>query len=287
MKDCGIILVDKPAAITSFDVIRRLRHLTGMRKMGHTGTLDPFATGLLPVCLGKATRIADRLLGAKKEYLTVLKFGVATNSGDITGKTESTRPIPHWNHALADYITHEVMALQELNPHPYSAIKLDGVRAYKKARQQEEFTIPSRPVKIFDFQILSYEAPYLTYRVIVSKGTYIRSLSEKIGKLAGSIATCTELRRLRTGALSVDKAVALDQISSENWQNYLRDVAEILTDTPKMVVENKNIASFGSGRTITTGHDDEKDIMLVNEAGDCIGFGEISAHQLQPRVVLI
>jgi len=176
MKNSGIILVDKPTGISSFGVIHQLRKITGIKKIGHTGTLDPFASGLLPICLGGATRLASYILAADKEYIAELELGYQTDSADLTGKKITEAEVPEISQTDLQRLRQEVLAIQQQIPPRYSAIKVNGKRAYKLARAEQDFQIPPRPIKIIDFEILEVDLPKIVYRAQVSKVTYIRTL---------------------------------------------------------------------------------------------------------------
>ena len=194
-----IIFVDKPAGMTSFGAVARVRRILTQRegykvKVGHTGTLDPFATGLLILLAGKATKKAPELTKKDKVYEATIRLGETSTTGDPEGEIAKTNsPIP--TRAEIESIVPQFTGKIEQRPPAFSAIKINGQRAYKLARAGKEVEIPTRAVEIYSLDILSYEAPVLKIRTHVSSGTYIRTLAEDIGKALGCGAYCSELRR--------------------------------------------------------------------------------------------
>ncbi len=208
----GLFLIDKPADMTSFGVVARIRRLTG-EKCGHSGTLDPFATGLLPVMVGKATKLCELMTQGDKEYIGTLRFGVATDTGDFTGQVIATdeKPVSARElEALFPNFTGEITQ----RPPAYSAIKINGVPLYRLARKGREVELPERKVTIHRLELLSFDeaAREAVIRVACSKGTYIRSLFSDLAVAAGSVGTTAALRRTKSGGFSVEEAVPLETL---------------------------------------------------------------------------
>lgn len=204
-----IIYVDKPVGMSSFGAVARVRRILSQReghkvKVGHTGTLDPFATGLLILLAGKATKKAPELTKKDKVYEAVMKLGFTSTTGDPEGEiTETGVEAPSLERI--EEILPEFRGAIEQRPPMFSAIKINGQRAYKLARAGKEVEIPTRQVEIYELEILEYNAPYLKIRTHVSSGTYIRSLAEDIGKRLGCGAYLTELRRTRIADFDIEK----------------------------------------------------------------------------------
>ena len=202
----GILLVDKPAGITSHDVVDCIRRATGIRRIGHTGTLDPAATGLLVLCVGAATRLSEHLTGLDKVYEGSMRLGVVTDSYDLDGKVMETNAVPVLAiediQAVCDRFVGEIMQV----PPMVSAVKVGGERLYKKARQGETVEREPRPVKVAEFCVLKYETPDAGIRVRCTRGTYVRSLCHEVGQALGCGATLAALRRTFVGHHSVDDA---------------------------------------------------------------------------------
>lgn len=207
----GILLVDKPSGWTSHDVIAKLRGVLQERRIGHSGTLDPMATGLLVVFIGRATRAVQFAESHDKEYLAKIRCGITTNTQDITGeiieKTNKTATPEQLLAVLPDFIGE----IEQIPP-MYSAIKIGGKKLYELARQGVEVKRKSRKIKIHEIEYLGMDGVDFCLRISCSKGTYIRTLCNDIGQELGTGATLTELRRTKAGVFSINDALSLDQI---------------------------------------------------------------------------
>ena len=209
-----IILIDKPAGMSSFGVVarvrRKLRDEQGKKvKVGHTGTLDPFATGLMIILAGKATKKSDEFLKKDKVYEATVYLGKTSTTGDIEGEiTDVSDKVPSPNEVknVCEKLTGEIIQTVPI----FSAVKINGERAYKLARKGKEVEMPTRKVTIFDLEILDYKYPELVIRTHVSSGTYIRTLGEDIGKMLGTGAYLTALRRTKIADFDVKDALKLD-----------------------------------------------------------------------------
>lgn len=285
MKTFGVLLIDKPIGASSFDIIRKLRKITNIRKIGHTGTLDPFASGLLPVCIGKATRLTERLMGKEKEYLVTMKLGVRTETGDTESAEIATQEIPEITETDLEELKIKVEAITSQVPHKFSAVKVNSKRAYELARKKREFNLQPRPIQISEFTIEDFKSPFLQYKIIVSKGTYIRSLSETIAEILGTIGTTTELRRTKIGKLAIEDAAKLQDLNTENWQKNLISIPDLLSEIDTVIIEN--IEFYKNGRFLPVEHDDTDDVMVLSKQNEFLGFGKIIANKLQPKTVFI
>ena len=205
----GILLIDKPEGLTSADVVRRVKRRIG-GKIGHLGTLDPFATGLLPLCCGEATKIAQFLNTADKAYEGVVQLGRATDTGDRTGQPTRAAALPDLPSVDLDALARRFTGELQQTPPMYSALKRDGVPLYRLARQGVEVERSPRPVRIDRLTLEAAGPDRLRFRLACSKGTYVRVLAEDIGAALGSAAHLEELRRTGFGSFAVDDAVTLD-----------------------------------------------------------------------------
>lgn len=212
-----ILVIDKPYRWTSFDAVKRLRGALQRRlnakrfKVGHAGTLDPLATGVLLVCTGRATKRIAELQEGMKEYVAEITFGATTPSYDLEKEIDATYP---WEHITPELIAETVPKFQGhvmQVPPVFSAVKVDGKRAYNYARKGKEVEIKAKPLEIKELEVLSWEAPKLTLRVLCSKGTYIRALARDLGEAMNSGAHLTALRRTRVGEYTINDAMSLDQ----------------------------------------------------------------------------
>ncbi len=212
-----ILVIDKPYRWTSFDAVKRLRGAVQRRlnakrfKVGHAGTLDPLATGVLLVCTGRATKRIAELQEGMKEYVAEITFGATTPSYDLEKEIDATYP---WEHITPELIAETLPKFQGhvmQVPPVFSAVKVDGKRAYNYARKGKEVEIKAKPLEIKELEVLSWEAPKLTLRVLCSKGTYIRALARDLGEAMNSGAHLTALRRTRVGDYTINDAMSLDQ----------------------------------------------------------------------------
>jgi tRNA pseudouridine55 synthase len=216
----GIVLLDKPYGITSNQALQDIKHLFNAQKAGHTGSLDPIATGLLPICLGEATKISQFLLDADKTYLATLKLGIKTDSGDAQGKIVKQRPIAALTRDRLEPVLQKYVGAIEQIPPMHSAIKKNGVPLYKLAHQGIEIERASRTVTIYDLQFISLTEDELQIRVHCSKGTYIRTLADDIGEDLECGAHISQLRREQVGPFTGTDMLTLDELEDLADQGY-------------------------------------------------------------------
>ena len=206
-----IVNIDKPEGWTSFDVVKKLRNTTGVKKVGHAGTLDPFATGVLLVCFGKATKSVNDLMELEKEYTGTLEFGVETDSHDIAGKILNTSPVPKITQENFDQNLQHYHGTILQRPPIFSALKQNGQRLYKLARAGKIVETKSRPVTIYSIEIVKMSLPEVDIKVACSRGTYIRALARDIGNDYGCGAYLKSLRRHRIGSHLAKESLQIDQ----------------------------------------------------------------------------
>ena len=222
MEKEGFILIDKPEGITSHDVVDKLREFTKIKKIGHAGTLDPFATGILILGVGRsATKRLSRFLKMDKEYIAKLRLGAVSETFDRDGKIEfkEVKKVPSKEEVIK--AAKEFVGEIYQTPPPYSAKRIKGVRAYELARKREKPKLKPQRVRIYRMEVLNYKFPYLKIRVNCSSGTYIRCLAFDIGKKLGCGALLEELRRTKIGKFSVEETKRLNEINSGNWEKFL------------------------------------------------------------------
>ncbi|MBE0569262.1 MAG: tRNA pseudouridine(55) synthase TruB [Deltaproteobacteria bacterium] len=208
----GVLVLDKPEGITSFDAVRAVGRILGERKCGHAGTLDPMATGVLPVCVGAATKIAGYLSEEEKEYEATFSFGAATDTGDATGKPVETHPGATADEASVAAALSSLVGTFLQVPPAYSAVKVGGVRSYALARKGKAVPLAPRRVTVSGSRLLSWEPGGFCAAIACSKGFYIRALSRDLGERLGVPMTVARLRRLRVGAFRIDGSVTLDAL---------------------------------------------------------------------------
>jgi tRNA pseudouridine55 synthase len=214
-----VLLIDKPLKWTSFDVVNKVRYAGKYKKVGHAGTLDPLATGLLILCTNKKTKEIDTFQAQEKEYTGTLVLGKTTPSIDLETDFDAEYPVEHITPEIINQAIAQLTGLIEQVPPAHSAIKIDGKRAYESARKGEEVVLKSRQVEIKEFDIDTAHFPELSFRIVCSKGTYIRSLVRDFGKLLQSGAYMSSLRRTRIGNFRIENALTLDQFL-ENIRNF-------------------------------------------------------------------
>lgn len=209
----GIIVINKERGYTSFDVVGKLRKIIGVRRIGHTGTLDPMATGVLPIAVGSATRLVEMLTGKSKEYIAEMVLGTTTDTYDSTGEVTGVRPV-NCSEAEVEAAVISFIGDIEQVPPMYSAVKVNGKKLYELAREGKEIERKSRPVTINHIEILDMQLPKLTIKVSCSKGTYIRSLIYDIGEKLGSGAHMSSLVRTATGDYSLEDCHTLGEVEA-------------------------------------------------------------------------
>ena len=250
----GILNIDKPAGLTSHDVVNVVRRLTGQRKVGHTGALDPMATGVLVVCLGQATRLAEYLMAGRKRYRAVIVLGTSTDTYDAEGQVVSSAGRTDFSRAEIEAALSGFSGRIEQVPPMYSALKRDGQPLYKLARQGKTVERPPRPVDIYDLRLLDWTPPALTIEVTCSPGTYIRSLAHDLGQRLGSAAYLAGLVRLSSGQFTLEEAVSLDRLEEAfrhgEGVNYLLPLDAGLLDWPALVVGAEEAQRIAQGRSV-------------------------------------
>lgn len=251
----GVLFLDKPAGLSSNDALIKAKRLLNALKAGHTGTLDPFATGLLPLCFGEATKFAQDLLEADKTYETVAHLGLTTTTGDTEGEIVETCDV----NVTKDQIEATLQKFRgpiEQVPPMYSALKRDGKPLYEYARAGLKLERLARPVTIKVLELIAYEAPFLTLRVTCSKGTYIRVLGEDIGADLGCGAHLKALRRTRVGDLTINTAQTLDTLaglSEIDRRALLAPVDTLLSSFPSLVLSDELTKRFLQGQRLSLG----------------------------------
>jgi tRNA pseudouridine55 synthase len=209
----GVLLIDKPSAHTSHDVVARVRGILRMKRVGHAGTLDPMATGLLVLLLGKATKLSQYLMSVDKTYAGSVKLGQVTNTQDAEGDVLETRPVPELTEDAARAALRGMVGDQYQTPPMFSAIKIKGVPLYKSARAGEEIEREARFIRVKRFELTRWAPPdTLDFVVDCTKGTYVRTLAHDLGQKLGCGAHLSALRRISSGALNVDRAVTLETL---------------------------------------------------------------------------
>jgi len=277
-----VCLVAKPQGPTSHDVVDIVRRALGLSRVGHLGTLDPFAEGLLVVVVGRATRLAPYAAGWKKHYDGVIRLGAVTTTDDRTG--EVTRTSEGWRALDLDQIRGAAAGLMgeiEQRPPAFSAVKVDGVRAYKKARRGEAVAVTPRRVTVFELAITGWNAPDVTFRSTVSGGTYLRSLARDLGERLGCGGHLAVLRRTAVGLFRLDDAVPAQALTP----SHIKDPALLVSDLPHRALDAGEREAIVHGRPLPAG-DTEQGTVALTADGCLLAVGEVVNRQIKPRLVL-
>lgn len=213
LKAGKIVAIDKPAGWTSFDVVNKLRSLTGVKKVGHAGTLDPFATGVLLVCFAGATKQVNELMALEKEYQGTFELGMETDSHDVTGKVVAQYPVPDLSREQIEQAVRRYIGEILQTPPMFSALKREGRRLYDLARKGELVELEPRKVTIYAFEVLEATLPEIRFQVTCSRGTYVRALARDLGRDLGCGAFLKTLRRTRVGQYAAGSALSIEQFA--------------------------------------------------------------------------
>ncbi|MFD3156568.1 tRNA pseudouridine(55) synthase TruB [Haloimpatiens sp. FM7330] len=235
----GVLNIYKPKGITSFDVVRKIRKISSEKKVGHAGTLDPQACGVLPVCIGRSTKIINYIMENSKTYITTLKLGIITDTYDTEGKIIKTSEITDVTNDKIIQVVKSFEGSIEQIPPMYSAIKVNGKRLYELARKGIEIERKPRNVVIHEIQILNIDIPFVQLKVSCSKGTYIRSLCYDIGEKLKCGSVMWELERTKTGQFTKENSIELSELNTENIQNFLMSSEEVLKKYSKIEFSDK------------------------------------------------
>ena len=277
----GILLVDKPAGMTSHDVVATTRRSLGERRVGHAGTLDPFATGLLVLLAGRATRLLPYIDGEPKVYEAVIRFGSETDTDDSTG--EPTRQAPSPDREALDSAIPRLTGVIDQIPPAYSAKQVAGRRAYAAARAGEALDLAPSSVTVHEWRTMSWMADDLHATIVCSGGTYIRALARDLGRLTGSAAHLASLRRVRSGPFDVSDAVTVDELRQS--RPALRSPLEALRSLAVEPIDDASIEHILHGRAVPA-HAGGERAALVDAAGDLVAIATRDGSHWQPRVVL-
>ncbi len=290
----GLLLLNKPQNITSFSAVSMVKRAANEKRVGHTGTLDPMATGVLPVLLGRATALSGLMLDADKKYCATVKLGVTTDSEDITGNIISENKVNVTEEELVSALKHFSGVIKQ-RPPMYSAIKKDGVRLYKLAREGKTAQIPEREVEILSIKLLSGIDKNYEFKIEahVSKGTYIRSLARDIGEYLGCGATLNSLCRIYASGFELSQCVNPAELSAENISNYLLNEEIAVSYLPKINVTEKQAVRFCNGGQLSFDRLHIKDVangaLMRVKFGDKflgIGFADCEKQQIGIKCII-
>lgn len=277
----GILILDKPTGLSSNRALQRVRAIFQARKAGHCGSLDPLATGVLPICLGQATKFSDYLLGANKTYRAVCRLGQVTTTGDTEGEIIDQCPVDTDRRQIESILTQFRGPIEQIPP-MYSALKHQGRRLYQLAREGIQVERQPRQVDIRELKLLKFEDPHLEIEVCCSKGTYIRTLAEDIGAALGCGAHISELRRIAVDRLDQEDALTLETIQQraelglESLNNLLLPVSSALMQFPELVLNVSESEDLSHGKRVNLESPMAPGLYRLRSSEGCfVGLGEV------------
>ena len=281
----GLLLLNKPAGLSSNQALQRVKRLLNAKKAGHTGSLDPAATGMLPLCFGEATKVCAFLLNADKTYRVVAKLGIATDTGDAEGNETAQQDVPDLSRDDWDTILQGFMGQSMQIPPMYSALKKDGRRLYELARKGQTVEREPRPIRVDAIELLEFAGMRLVFRVRCSKGTYIRSLVEDIAAEAGTVAHTVRLHREAVGGfesgsmMDMSAAEALVEDGRDALKKQLLPPDAALTELPAVEVDSAGVEDFRLGKAAEVGETEKRGLARVYGPGgdkEFLGVGELT-----------
>ena len=281
----GVLLLDKPVGFSSNDALIKAKRVLNAKKAGHTGTLDPFATGLLPLCFGEATKFSQDLLEADKTYLATVHLGIMTTTGDTEGEAIETKPVDVTLEQIEAALAQFRGPILQVPP-MYSALKRDGKALYEYAREGIVLEREARPVTIHALTLVEYEAPFLKIHVTCSKGTYVRVLGEDIGAVLGCGAHLNALRRIQVGPLTIDGMISLDDLlAHENPLSLLEPVDALLSSFPALELTPELARRFLQGQRLALGKEEivvpaEQGRVRIYHDGNLLGTGLLGEYAI-------
>ena len=286
----GVLVVDKPVGMTSHDVVQVIRKGSNIRRAGHTGTLDPRASGVLVVLIGPAVRLSEYVAASDKRYQAVIQLGTTTDTYDADGKTTSSSTIQVSEEQFNEELQKFVGEIEQVPP-PYSAIKVQGRKAYEMARAGEEVELMPRIIHVYSLEVLEWAPPEVVIDISCSSGTYVRSLAHDLGAKLGCGATLTGLRRTKNGRFTLRDAVPLRKLNEAfadgTWYQFLIPAAEALTDWPTLELSVDQVDAIRHGHRIAAETKDIARVCGVSEQGELVALMDLDEEKMewQPKKV--
>lgn len=280
----GLLILDKPTGMTSNRCLQKVKQLFGAQKAGHTGSLDPLATGVLPLCFGEATKISQFLLESDKVYEATIRLGIKTNTGDSDGEIISESAVPDFDFAAIEQTAQGFVGVIDQIPSNFSALKQNGVPLYKLARAGKKIETKSRKVTIYYIKLLCWNSPFMEIEVSCSKGTYIRSLAEDIGAKLGTGAHISALRRLKAGPFNLEQSHTIEELQAlhrdgdiSRLENCLLTVDSAISDIPSLNLDSEQTLRLRQGQFVEPNSDQqfENSQFRIYFNGEFIGLAEV------------
>jgi tRNA pseudouridine55 synthase len=286
----GVLVVDKPVGLTSHDVVQIIRRGTGIRRAGHTGTLDPRASGVLVVLIGPAVRLSEFVSAEDKRYQATIRMGSSTDTYDAEGVTTPEVPVNVTREQFTELLGQFVGEIEQVPP-PYSAVHVQGQRAYDMARRGEQVELAPRIIHVHSLELLEWAPPEVVVDVHCSSGTYIRSLANDIGVQLGVGAHLVGLRRTRSGRFTLRDAVSLRRLREAfeggTWAQHLIPAAEALADWPAVELDEDMLQKVRNGIRIPAKEGDQGLARAVSQQGELVAVLEVNGSEWQPRKVFL
>jgi len=287
----GVLVVDKPVGMTSHEVVEAIRRGTKIRRTGHTGTLDPRASGVLVVLIGPAVRLSEYVSASDKRYQAIIRLGTRTDSYDSDGTITNTSPVSVTMEQFKEKLQNFIGEIEQTPP-PYSAVKIQGRRAYEMAREGEEVEIKPRMIHVYSLDVLEWNIPEVTIDVYCSSGTYIRSLAYDLGEQLGCGAMLAGLRRTQSGRFTLRDATPLRKLveafDNGTWYKYVIPAAESLSDWPSITLSNEQVEAIRHGHRISAGEGKSGEMVRgITEQGELVALLDYNTEtkEFQPRKV--
>ena len=281
----GLLIINKPKGYTSHDVVNVLRKKLNTKKVGHTGTLDPNATGVLPILIGTATKISKYLIEHEKTYIATIVLGKKTDTGDIEGKIiEEDSNLRDVDKNKLEEVIKSFLGKQSQIPPMYSAIKVDGKKLYEYAREGKTVELKPREIEILDINLIRYENNEIEFSVRCSKGTYIRTLCEDIAKKLGTIGYMKELQRTSVNEFNIEDSISLEELENINVLEKIISIEEIFKDKPRIELNSRKLELFLNGVQLI--HDLEDELYRIYNNNNFIGLGIVKNKLLKRDIVI-
>ena len=282
----GIIVVNKPEKFTSHDIVNKIRKELNIKKVGHAGTLDPLATGVLPILLGEGTKLSKYLINHDKEYIATIKLGEKTDTGDITGKVIKTADINNYSKEDIINMLKSFEGKQEQIPPMYSAIKINGKKLYEYARKGQTVDIESRIIEIYEIELLGFDTKTIEIRVKCSKGTYIRRLCEDIAEKIGTVGTMAKLQRTQVGDFRLQNSIELEELTKNRIEEKIITIEQFFNEKGIINLDKDKIIHFLNGVKLTEMKPDGL-YRIYDNNNRFIGIGIVEKELLKREIVVI
>jgi tRNA pseudouridine55 synthase len=286
----GVLVVDKPIGLTSHDVVQIVRKGTNIRRAGHTGTLDPRASGVLVILIGPAVRLSEYVSASDKRYQAVVRLGVSTDTYDADGRVEQTSPVNVTEEQFENALKNFIGEIEQVPP-PYSAVKVKGRKAYEMAREGEEVDLLPRKIQVYNLELLEWAQPEAVIDVYCSSGTYVRSLAHDLGEMLGCGAHLVGLRRTKSGRFTLRDAVPLRKLKEHfdngTWYQLLIPAAEALSDWKAIELSQEQVEAVRHGHRIPAEQSTSKMVRGISQQGELVALMEYdeTTQEYKPKKV--